>query len=96
MSKLRKSAKGMPCFVRIPNICNFNSETVVLAHLRGKNTGIGLKRNDLQGAFCCYACHQVVDGAKSPYSKDLIELWHRQGVERTQEYWLSIGLIKIN
>ncbi len=31
---LRKEAKGRGCMVRLPNICNFNSETVVLAHVR--------------------------------------------------------------
>jgi hypothetical protein len=31
---LRKEAKGRGCMVRLPGICNFNSETVVLAHIR--------------------------------------------------------------
>ncbi|MGV3346389.1 nuclease domain-containing protein, partial [Enterobacteriaceae bacterium LUAb1] len=34
MANLRKEAKGRECQVRIPGICNGNSETVVLAHLR--------------------------------------------------------------
>ena len=31
---LRKEAKGRGCMVRIPGVCNHNSETVVLAHVR--------------------------------------------------------------
>ncbi|BBI46989.1 hypothetical protein KPSA1B_105772 [Pseudomonas syringae pv. actinidiae] len=33
--KLRASAKGQDCTVRIPAICNYNPETTVLAHLPG-------------------------------------------------------------
>ena len=35
MSKLRKSAKGQLCLVRLPGVCNHNAETTVLAHLGG-------------------------------------------------------------
>lgn len=59
MSKIRKSAKGQDCQVRIPGICNFNSETVVLSHLNGG--GMGMKNPDWQGAYCCSACHDVLD-----------------------------------
>jgi len=49
MSKLRKSAKGQECLVRIPGICNRRTETVVLAHLNGG--GMGMKASDLHGLF---------------------------------------------
>lgn len=93
--RLRDSARGQPCLVRIPGVCNFNSETTVLAHINGG--GMGTKKSDLFGAFCCSACHDVIDGrVKSPHHfKAEIELMHRQGVQRTNQYWLDVGLVTL-
>lgn len=80
--------------MRIPGVCNFNPETVVLAHLGGG--GMGMKKADLQGAFCCSSCHDVIDGrVKSEYLKPFVDLMHREGVERTQAIWLSEGLVAV-
>jgi hypothetical protein len=79
--------------VRLPGICSFNPEETVLAHLNGG--GMATKKHDFQGAFACFRCHQVLDGAKSTFSRDYIELAHRHGVERTQQYWLENGFISI-
>jgi len=66
MSKLRKAAKGRPCMVRIPGICNHNPETVVLAHIRkGGVAGVGMKPPDLCGVWACSDCHDAIDGRKS-------------------------------
>lgn len=90
--KLRQSARNKECQVRIIGICNGNPEAVVLAHLAGG--GMGRKKPDLFGAFCCSNCHDVIDGRVSTmYDKQYLELAHRQGVERTQAIWLSEGLI---
>lgn len=95
--KLRDSARGRDCQVRIPGVCNFNPETTVLAHLNGG--GMGTKKSDIHSAFTCSSCHDVLDGRVSVKSEGLtkvvIELLHRQGVERTQQLWLDEGLIKI-
>lgn len=93
MSKLRKSARWQECFVRLPGICNWNPETTVLAHLNGG--GIGAKKSDLQGAFCCSSCHDEIDRRTRKLDSDYVELAHRQGVERTQDFWLRNGLIKV-
>jgi hypothetical protein len=79
--------------IRLPGICSFNPEETVLAHLNGG--GMAIKKHDLHGAFACFRCHQVLDGAKSAFSRDYIELAHRQGVERTQQYWLEHGFIVV-
>lgn len=51
MSKLTKEAKGRECQIRLP-CCNHNPETTVLAHYRLAGTcGVGMKPNDLQGAW---------------------------------------------
>jgi hypothetical protein len=92
--KLRDSAKGQQCMVRLPGICNFMNETTVLAHLNGG--GAALKKDDVQGAFACFECHREADGAtRRIKDRDYVELAFRQGVERTQQYWLHNGFIKI-
>lgn len=91
--KLCDSARGQQCMVRIPGVCNHNPETTVLAHLNGG--GMSTKKSDLFGAFCCSSCHDLLDGRRKPfgYSREDIELMHRQGVERTQQWWLDNGLV---
>src|SRR3954462_11228976 len=59
---LRKLAEGKSCMARIPGICNWNSETTVLAHVRrGNIAGVGQKPSDLCAFFCCSACHDCLD-----------------------------------
>ena len=94
MSKLRESARGQECQVRLPAICNFDSATTILAHLGG--AGIGKKHADLHASFCCSSCHSVVDGAvNSKLSKEYIALSFLQGMVRTQIIWLKNGNVKI-
>lgn len=95
MSKIRKSAKGEECAVRIPGVCNFDSDTTVLAHLNGG--GMGMKHLDIHGAYCCSACHDEYDGRNRLlfHSKNEIELYFLEGVIRTQIKLLKKGLIKI-
>lgn len=89
---LRDSARGQPCLIRIPGHCNHDHSTVVLCHLNGGGTGT--KKSDLFAAFGCSGCHDVVDGrVKSQHTKADIELMHRQGVERTNQYWLDTGMV---
>ena len=94
MSKYRQSAKGQQCQVRIPGVCNFNPETVVLAHLNGG--GMGMKRPDIHGAYCCSACHDVLDGrVRSDYVAEMKWLFHHEGVIRTQEIMIKEGVLKL-
>jgi len=92
---LRHSAKGQPCLVRIPSVCNHDPATVVLAHINGG--GMGTKTSDLFGAFCCSACHDLIDGRtrSAEFSRDEIELMHRHGVQRTQQHWLDVGMVTL-
>jgi hypothetical protein len=72
--------------VRLPGVCNFNSETVVLAHIRLAGvSGMGVKSPDLIGAWACSACHDEVDGRthKSGLSHDELRLAHYDGMART-------------
>lgn len=97
MSKLRKSARGKECQIRIPGVCNGNPETVVLCHLGGG--GMGTKRSDIHAAYGCSDCHDVVDGRNAALRRILpdgdLRLFFYEGVIRTQEIMLAEGLIKI-
>lgn len=79
--------------VRIPGVCNHNPETVVLAHLNGG--GMGTKRHDLHGAWCCSACHDALDGRNRCHTetRETLDLYHHQGVVRTQEVLLAEGVL---
>jgi hypothetical protein len=98
MSKIRESASGKECQVRLPFVCNYNSATTVFAHLNGG--GMGKKKVDVLGAYACSACHYAVD--RLPASRfittfkeamDLIAFY--EAIHRTQEDMLKNGLIKI-
>jgi len=81
-TNLRELARGQPCQIRIPGHCTHNTEETVLCHAPGG--GMGTKTSDLQGAWGCYACHALVDGAvKSSYSRDEILLMFYEGMSRT-------------
>ena len=93
---LRKEAKGRGCMVRIPGVCNFNSETVVLAHIRLTGiSGMGMKSPDLIGAWACSACHDEIDGRtnRSGLTRDELRLAHYDGMARTIVQLEKEGLI---
>jgi len=89
MSKLRKSAKGRECQIRIPGVCNHNSETVVLCHLGG--AGMGIKNDDMFAAFGCSCCHNVIDGRLRTNID--YRMYFYDAMVRTQKIWLKEGLI---
>jgi hypothetical protein len=91
MSRLRKLARDRECQVRIPNCCNGNPETVVLAHLCGGGTGH--KTHDVHGAYTCSACHDLIDGRapRGLWTASELKLMHLEGVIRTQDILISEG-----
>lgn len=92
MANLRKEAKGRECQVRLPGICNHNPETVVLAHFRmaGIN-GVGMKPNDMFGAWACSSCHDEIDRRTRKMDYEFVRLAHAEGVIRTQAILKSEG-----
>ncbi len=93
--KLRKEAKGRGCMVRIPEVCNHNSETVVLAHYRLAGvSGIGMKSPDVLGAWACSACHDAIDRrAHTDLDRDYVRLLHLEGMARTLAQLNREGLL---
>ena len=58
MSKIRKSAQGEDCSLRL-GVCS-SPETVILAHI-GRNRGMGIKCADYFAVYACSSCHDVID-----------------------------------
>ena len=96
MSKLRKSARGPQCQIRL-NVCYYDTETVVLAHFRMPGDGMGRKPSDLRAAYACHACHNEVDWRthNSGMSREELSLAFAEGVFRTQDIMINDGLVKL-
>jgi hypothetical protein len=86
VSKLRKLARGKPCMVRVPGVCDGGGETTCLAHYRlAGHCGTGIKSPDILGAWCCGPCHDHVGDR----GQDLAE-----GVMRTIAELENQGILK--
>ena len=99
MSKITESARDEMCQIRIPGVCSHDPATTVLCHMNGSAAGKGLwqKAKDYLGAYGCYKCHQMVDGAVPPphgMTRDDIKLMFAEGVFRTQIILEKKGLLK--
>ena len=99
-TKYTRSAKGQSCTIRIPEVCNHDPETTVLAHLNG--SGMSMKQLDIHGAYACSDCHDAVDfrvrydtlRAGAPlYMREEIERFHLDGVIRTQKLMVANGIL---
>jgi hypothetical protein len=92
---LRKAARGRGCMIRLPGICNHNSETTVLAHVRLAGvSGMGLKADDLLGAWACSACHDAIDRrSHTDLDRDAVRLAHLEGMVRTIAQLRKEGLV---
>ncbi len=68
--KVRESARGQDCTVRLIGICNFNPETTVLAHLPCGQKGMGMKGFDtvaihgFEGLYAITSDGQVLSAKK--------------------------------
>lgn len=90
--KLRDSARGQECTLRIPGVCNFNPETTVLAHIACGQKGMGLKSPDNMAVFACSCCHDVLDGRAKG---DLTDADKLRALAETQGFWLRNGHMTI-
>ena len=98
-TKIRESARGEECTIRLPGVCNFNRETTVLCHSNqlSDGKGMGLKAPDHCAAYGCSACHDVVDGrAPRPegMSYALMLAYFKEGIAQTQRILRRNGLLK--
>jgi len=89
--KIRNSAKGRDCTVRIPGICNHNPETVVLAHMNGG--GAGMKVPDWEACYACSNCHDAID-RRLRTNMDYT-FYHYQACQETRQILFNEGYLKI-
>jgi len=95
MTFLRRAAKDRPCMVRLPEICNGDTRTTVLAHVRMAGiSGMGMKSPDLIAAWACSACHDAIDRRlHTDLERDYVRLAHLEGMARTINELAKEGLL---
>ena len=92
--KLRDSARGQDCTMQVVDVCNYNPETVVLAHVKTAGTGSkGAKCHDFSAVYACHACHEWLDQRKG--SEMDILFYTRRAMIRTWEKMIESVLIRI-
>jgi hypothetical protein len=57
-TKAQQAAHGQDCTLRIPLVCNWNTETTVLAHT---GSGSAKRNHDEEAVYSCSACHDAID-----------------------------------
>lgn len=96
--KIMQSARGEHCTVRLPFVCNGNPETTVFAHINGVRFGHGIGIKTKFGAYCCSACHDVLDGRvprPKGLSQEFVKLAHYEGVIETLMKLKEKGLVNV-
>ena len=73
--RLEKLARNQPCYLRLPTICNGNSETTVLCHIRRGNVGgTSIKPSPVCAVPMCFDCHNAYDSrTRTSYSRDELD-----------------------
>ncbi|WP_299942145.1 nuclease domain-containing protein [uncultured Microbulbifer sp.] len=93
-TKLRQTARGEDCTLRLYPHCNSNPETVVLCHLPS-NSGLARKSPDWWGVYGCNCCHDVIDGrCKTEIPKVEIERSKLRALYETHTRMRDKGLIR--
>lgn len=91
--KLRDSARGQECTLRLPGTCNFNPETTVLAHVPCGMSGMGMKGPDQISIYCCNSCHDQLDKRTNGPEIDGWDVI--RAIAETQTKMVEQGLIKV-
>ena len=91
MSKIRKSARGEDCSLRLGK-CSA-PETVVLAHI-GRDSGMGMKCGDHFAVYSCSVCHDMIDGRNGDhlFTGDELESEKLRALEETQGKLIKKGI----
>lgn len=88
--KYRDAARGQDCTLRLPGVCNFQPETVVLAHVPCGMRGTGMKGPDMIAVDACSACHDALDSR----SRVEVDAWDVvRALAETQMRRIEMGLL---
>lgn len=96
--KYLAGSKGANCKLRIADVCQGGTDTVIPAHIRDRHSGRSVKASDLSVADACFACHEVFDRrAKLPNGEYISNAdWHfyaLRGLQDTLEARVEAGLV---
>jgi len=94
--KLTRTAKGTPCQLQVPNVCNRDDATSVWAHSNLSRHGRGKdhKSHDCFGVIACGACHYWLDFSAFATRAEKEEAFER-GRDRTLLYLFRSGKLKV-
>jgi len=93
--KLRDSARGENCTLRIPGVCNGDTETSVLCHLPHGRRGVGTKASDDHAVIACSSCHDAIDmRALPPVSEAEIYECMVRAIAETHAIWRAADLVE--
>lgn len=92
---LTEVARGMPCCLEVPDVCNGNPETTVWCHANTQEWGKGMsaKCDDFMGVFGCSACHQWLD---EPKNADAANYLFIEAYRRTWRLLWGNGIVRID
>lgn len=91
---IRKGAQGEACTLNVAGVCNYNTESTVLAHLPDESHGMGLKADDIAGVFACSACHDWLDRRSKGDQSDR-DWYMRRALVRTWRRLIDLGIVKV-
>lgn len=60
--KIRDSARGEECTLKVIGVCNHDVDTTVYAHINFLGSAMGAKSPDYMGCYACSSCHDFLDG----------------------------------
>lgn len=95
---LLDSARGAPCTMQVPGVCNHDWSTTVSAHIHDETFGFGEKADDCSSVHACAACHAWLDqghwlGRMS--EADMLRLVLR-ALQRTTRYRVMHGQMTVS
>jgi hypothetical protein len=90
---LREHARGQPCRVRLPGVCNGNPETTVLAHIKHGWYG-SLKPPDIIAVHACSDCHDCLDRRRTDIPVDTVDLAILRGLCEMLDYYVKQKILK--
>jgi hypothetical protein len=92
--KYTDAARGQPCTLQIPGVCNGDWSTTVAAHVRDDFKGMGNKASDISIVDSCSACHAKFDGQSGePLPKEEWLFYALRGIQRTLENRFAQGIL---
>jgi len=93
--KIRDSAKGEDCTLRLSPNCTDEWGAVVLCHV-GKLSGTSAKCHDTFAVYGCNYCHDIIDSrVKTDIAKGQIAREKLRALEETQSKFIQKNLIQV-